>query len=661
MNINASMREIIALKDRSKILEDDFNPELLTYTCKFSKSVKYLDSSLLDFLPAGIINKGKTGIGATTFELTSKRDSIIVEPLKVTASSKSGVNHLYIGSETKKHPTKATDEEILEYLQNEDIEFKKIICVSDSLKRIEKLFKQELFHNFFLMIDESDSMQLESNYRNSMEEVYSIFKRHPKEKRCLISATPIHFHDPELRNDFRINFTFEVEEKRKIKILESSNHIGTAADLILSLYKNSTNEKIVLAFNNVKTLTEISLFLVKSGVVKDDISILCGANSKEKATSFYKELVEEKLPTRIVLKTSAYYTGFDLKEKYHLIMAVDTGDFLNVLSDKRITQIAGRARKGLLSETIILNYKEKVKKVKNEYSFPELEKMASIQLQVYKCIESNFRENKILRDRTKEGYKAMLEKTRIEGFHLISLLYDTPRISYLSIDAIIDIIKAKTEIYNSKDGLLLALQKSGHEVNLREHHSKTKVSKIEKDDFDHERKAIVNEILSGNLDDFSIKEHYSNHKDSKVKNVARVYLDLSRYFKADEFQKAVLAVWGNSKSLNVFVEAAKFVILPESTPEKVLIKSYFPIGSTFTREEIVNRMKAIQESKSSGGLMLAENEEKVLMSEFRIKISCKPHRNGKLKGINERYTIKGYNTIGIEPIRFKPEIRTSIG
>ena len=280
--------EGLPFKDRSKILNEHYSFEHHTYECRFSKSVKYLDSSLLDFLPAGIIDKGKTGFGATTFELNSKRNSIIVEPLKVTASSKAGKNHLYIGSETPKHPSKISDEDIIDYLKDESIEFKKIICVSDSLKRVQKLLKKEFFHDFFLMIDESDSMQMESKYRSSMEEVFSIYKRHPKEKRCLISATPIHFHDPDLSEELRIYFSFEEEEKRTIQIIESSNHKGTAADLILSLYNQSPDEKIVLALNNVTTLKEIAYHLIKKGVNKEEISILCGSNSSEKVKGFYK-------------------------------------------------------------------------------------------------------------------------------------------------------------------------------------------------------------------------------------------------------------------------------------------------------------------------------------------------------------------------------------
>ena len=58
----------------------------------------YLSDTITE-LPHGIINKTETGIGATTLELNSKRNSIIVEPLKVTASAKAKKHKaLYVGS-----------------------------------------------------------------------------------------------------------------------------------------------------------------------------------------------------------------------------------------------------------------------------------------------------------------------------------------------------------------------------------------------------------------------------------------------------------------------------------------------------------------------------------------------------------------------------------
>jgi len=40
------------------------------------------------FLSHGLVHKEETGMGATTLELKANRNSIIVEPIKIKASSK---------------------------------------------------------------------------------------------------------------------------------------------------------------------------------------------------------------------------------------------------------------------------------------------------------------------------------------------------------------------------------------------------------------------------------------------------------------------------------------------------------------------------------------------------------------------------------------------
>lgn len=89
---------------------------------------------LLCNLSHGIIDKSETGIGATTLELESLRNSIIVEPLKVTASSKAQrLGTLYVGSSTDDFPEAGEKSSIEEYINNTTIKYKKIIVVADSL------------------------------------------------------------------------------------------------------------------------------------------------------------------------------------------------------------------------------------------------------------------------------------------------------------------------------------------------------------------------------------------------------------------------------------------------------------------------------------------------------------------------------------------------
>ena len=105
-----SIEQIIQRKDlvsissiysfRHSILIKKYNPD------SFNGITRLGD--VLTALPHGLVYKEETGMGATTLEFQTPRNSIIVEPIKITASSKAFKHGaLYIGSPTKYHPVKA--------------------------------------------------------------------------------------------------------------------------------------------------------------------------------------------------------------------------------------------------------------------------------------------------------------------------------------------------------------------------------------------------------------------------------------------------------------------------------------------------------------------------------------------------------------------------
>ena len=101
-------------------------------------------SEAIENLPYGRIDKRETGIGATTLELSSKRHSIIVQPLRITAESKAEgkPDVFYFGNNRNKSTgrirTHGLDKEIglREYINNPKWQFKKISVVADSLPKL---------------------------------------------------------------------------------------------------------------------------------------------------------------------------------------------------------------------------------------------------------------------------------------------------------------------------------------------------------------------------------------------------------------------------------------------------------------------------------------------------------------------------------------------
>jgi len=173
-------------------------------------------SNVFDKLPFGIIDKRVTGIGGTTLELKSKRNSIIVEPLRSIAASKAYEdkdNLIYIGSAFGPYKNRISQNKILNYLKSNKPAYKKFLVVADSLPDLITTLHRELgddmYNTFFLLLDEIDSFQLDSTFRGSLETCMDIYKKFNYLNRAVISATLLKFSDPDLINESLTTFDYE--------------------------------------------------------------------------------------------------------------------------------------------------------------------------------------------------------------------------------------------------------------------------------------------------------------------------------------------------------------------------------------------------------------------------------------------------------------------
>ena len=166
---------------------------------------------IFDRMPYGIINKTITGLGATTLEIeTTKRDSIIVVPTKTLAYTKSrkanekfGEGYsMYIGSPIGENKSNVTLNILRKYIEaKKPGEVQKFIVVADSLPILLNFLAQleiDVFSNYFLMVDEIDTLQLDSSYRPKLEIVMDYYFKFDFYNRALVSATLIPFSNPKL-------------------------------------------------------------------------------------------------------------------------------------------------------------------------------------------------------------------------------------------------------------------------------------------------------------------------------------------------------------------------------------------------------------------------------------------------------------------------------
>jgi len=648
---------IVSLEDCLHIIE------VKKHKIKDSNVPTYL-SEVLTKLPNGLIHKDETGMGATTLELETLRNSIIVEPIKITASSKAhshslktGNKVLYVGSETKYHPKPTSANDIKTYLSDPRIPIKKIIVVADSLPKVINAIGKDVFKDFFLLLDEIDSFQLDSSFRRSMEKCIDLYKKFDKDKRAMVSATLIDFSDKELQSETKTVITYETKTNRQIEIIKSQTKelLGNIIDTISSIHSLYPNEKILVAFNSVKGNVSLAENLKSSGVFKDgDIKILCSKNSKEKAGIYYHELDSDILPGKINFITSAYFTGFDINERYHLISVSANKINSHSLSDNRLKQIAGRCRNpnGLISETIIHD----IANFKDDYEHPTLEsilKTAETELKTLECINNHFKKIPALnnlRQNVSDQIVSVLEKGGV-SFVRKNIQTQEPEISYLNIDAFLENANTKYNIYKEYPLLSDLLSKQGHVVKSIQKNSSTLVQLVNTEEVEKEKKTLtVIQILKNNLTHKLLIELVKSDKlNSFQKKIVSTYIDYYEYIDRDILlnELETRAKKNDSRALNNFKLSAHFCISAPGDLYKSRMNKYFPIGSKLTSAEILQRLNFVfVECHITKKIDKETSAVKFLKSHFK----CTKDR------LDKKFTIKNTNPLKLKIIKVKNEI-----
>jgi hypothetical protein len=414
------------IKDPSLVQSEDSDTLIVhNINSKTGRPTKL--SEVLNFLPAGIIYKAETGMGATTLELQCPRNSIIVEPLRSTAYTKAAnpKNHFpakYVGTEPNSRKG-TTPEEIRAYLR-ETKSYKKFVVVADSLPKVLNSIPAEELSTYHLMLDESDSFQLDATFRDSMEKCLDIYKTFPSNRRSMVTATPLHFSDPDLKEEVRLTVRYQDFETRQVSLIETDTGLEVIADQIFDHFQNAGLEpctKMVVAINHIDDIMKLVETVTEDGnprrLEKWQIQVLCGSSSKKKVAPYYDELKDGTLAKDLTFITSAYFTGVDIDEKFHLLTYVrETPDVLR-LSEKKLKQVSGRGRKGLLSETIV--YDSSTTSGLEIFDLESLLSMARSQVEALGCIAYTYSTNPLMKSRMVETFEKLLQVGKVGTSRLV--------------------------------------------------------------------------------------------------------------------------------------------------------------------------------------------------------------------------------------------------
>lgn len=564
-----------------------------------------------DCLPYGIINKKITGIGATTLELKSHRNSIIVLPTKALAYNKCKATNaqareiccMYVGSPIGDIRSDITFQDIKNYLDIDNGRHKKFLVVADSLPKVLRVIGEEHYNDFFLMIDEIDTLQTDNTYRPALENVMDYYSQFEQKNRAVVSATLRDFTHPELLKETVITTGYKNKVTRHVTLRHTDNEDYCVIDTIKHLLQQNENGKILIAYNSMDgILVCIKLLSKEIGeYLSPKIGILCGETSKDKAGTYYTEIDEDgKMDKQIVFMTCAYFVGIDINEPCHIISVSTFNQPFTLLSTERMTQIVGRCRSEALSETII--YETRPLEVSS--SLEEYKERLIKKAQVFSTAICKFRETleEVPELITATDYMENIIKyvsiEKVANDYPVTLLRLNHKEqivpSYFNIDALLERWALHYSLYLSKDILPQELSKQGHSVTENPlYHEFTEEQKYflgiikqdKEDKLQQDLQAAKQNLLE--LDSITIPKlkeekinEYIKHSSKQIRKFYEAYKKFSPFYHTEYL--ADLLIEHHSKDERLykrFINSLALWALDNSHPFKMLMLGEFNYAS----------------------------------------------------------------------------------
>lgn len=599
-------------------------------------------SQVLKALPNGLVYKAETGMGATTLELRANRNSIIVEPIRITASSKangSDGSYFYVGSKTRYHKSGTDLNKLKAYIEDESLPFKKFLVVADSLKTLTRALGPKI-DSYFLLIDEIDSFQLDSTFRRSMEEVIDVYKKHPGHLRAMLSATRIEFSDPELINEPVTVFSYDTPLLSSINLIRGipNSFMGNATETIIANLTAYPDDKHLVAFNSPSGCMAIIRYLKDNGhLQQSEIKILCGASERSKNTTqeYFHELDSDHLPAKLNFVTSAYFTGFDLNESYHLISLSQNRGW-RLLSESRIKQIAGRSRTGLISHTIVHDYLV-MPEFETLLTKEELTKIASVQVSALNCMKSSFEKDPYLSKYTRTYLNNLLSSFDSTQNRYVRIDEEEEfKVSFLNIDAVLEAQRVSLELYQKPEQLELKLTELGYQVTAIEKRSELTITEESTSADKSAQYQQIADFLSTSEDLRELRDNIRFQQFNGAQlGIVNKCLFLLHYYEYGTFISLftnLASLKSPNKSINRLLTQHYLYLLPESNVLKQQVHVLFPLKEKQTKE-IIN--KKINKLLQLYGITHTIKSENNTMSV--LKLLVKVSKQGSVTTIHQHF------------------------
>lgn len=307
-------------------------------------------SDIMNEIPSDcILSKRIPGCGATTLELNTDRNSIIIVPNVPVILSKCGkypnLLGVYEGVKLNR---------VVEYIASNAI--CKIMTTPESFCKVKSACEKlgiNIYADFFLLMDECHQLITDVDYRIDIVmpmNDFFMFKR-----KALVSATPIGFSDPRFGEN--LFDTIEVEADYDYRQDITVTHTYNIAKAV-GEYLETHNGTVCFFVNSVVTIYS----LMKHFNLLEDSSVYCAPKSRSKLKNeyiFHNAYSEWSSDTmkKYNFFTGRFFTAFDLELDYKpdLVMITDPhrAEYTLLDIDTDCIQICGRFRNGVNSVTHI--------------------------------------------------------------------------------------------------------------------------------------------------------------------------------------------------------------------------------------------------------------------------------------------------------------------
>jgi hypothetical protein len=276
----------------------------------YTNAVSMMDEPQLFPIPTNmIINKGKTGWGATHCEIKAKRNSIILLPHISQIDSK--FNQYQHSDNVVKVTESAKPIDLINHIKKSGNQIFKFLCTPEGLPKLISAIRYcgiNPYTDYFLLVDEFHKLTKDISYRVNISIAMRDF--FDFQNKAMISATPFRPSDPRFQDFKFIKVVHQNNYKKPIHLVYTNN-LTTAFKDYLAKYDG---EMLFVFFSTLSGIHS----LITSNQLEGLCNVYCSKDGTEdfKLKDFnnaYDSIDKDNL-ARINFLTSSFFNGLDISE-----------------------------------------------------------------------------------------------------------------------------------------------------------------------------------------------------------------------------------------------------------------------------------------------------------------------------------------------------------